>query len=117
MLYGEGFGAGIQKGGGAYGTEQRFILFDVQCGRWWLERPNLEAIAHELHIPMVPTVGVGTLAHFVDVVRAGFMSSIASDATMAEGLVARPLQELKDRAGKRVIVKLKTRDFQEGKYS
>jgi len=31
-LYGEGFGAGIQKGGGNYGPNQEFILFDVRIG-------------------------------------------------------------------------------------
>ena len=29
ILYGEGYGAGIQKGGGNYSSTKRFILFDV----------------------------------------------------------------------------------------
>src|SRR5260221_394966 len=28
-LYGEGYGSGIQKGGGLYSLQQKFILFDV----------------------------------------------------------------------------------------
>ena len=35
-LYGEGYGAKIQKGGGNYSAVQDFVLFDVKVGRWWL---------------------------------------------------------------------------------
>ena len=35
-LYGEGYGAKIQKGGGNYRPDQGFVLFDVRVGQWWL---------------------------------------------------------------------------------
>lgn len=37
-LYGEGYGARIQKGGGNYRPDQDFVLFDVLVGEWWLTR-------------------------------------------------------------------------------
>ena len=40
-LYGEGYGAKIQKGGGNYRPDQDFVLFDVRVGEWWLERTSV----------------------------------------------------------------------------
>ena len=40
-LYGEGYGAKIQKIGGNYRADQDFILFDVKVGEWWLQRADV----------------------------------------------------------------------------
>ena len=54
-LYGEGFGAKIQKKGKEYlGNTQSFILFDVRIGDVWLERHNVEDVAEKLGIQVVP---------------------------------------------------------------
>ena len=37
-LYGEGYGAKIQKGGGNYRLDQDFVLFDIKIGQWWLKK-------------------------------------------------------------------------------
>ena len=110
-LYGEGFGPGIQKGGGNYGKEKDFILFDVKIGNTWLERENVEAIAIALGIKVVPIVGLMTLHEMVKLVRDGFKSQFG-DFT-AEGVVARPAVQLFNRRGERVITKLKCKDFDE----
>ena len=112
-LYGEGYGARIQKGGGRYLRDSvGFVLFDVQVGGWWLERENVEDIAGKLDIPVVPIIGRGTVFDAVDAVRAGFVSTLATDTTLtAEGIVLRPAVELHDRRGDRIISKLKHRDF------
>lgn len=48
VLYGEGYGAGIQKGG-AYQADKAFILFDVLVGgKWWLDRLAVEDVAGKL---------------------------------------------------------------------
>ena len=49
-LYGEGYGAKIQKGGGNYRQDQDFVLFDVKVGDWWLERSSIEDIASTLRL-------------------------------------------------------------------
>lgn len=108
-LYGEGFGPGIQKGGGNYGTEKDFVLFDVLVGEWWLQREDVRDIAEKFSIPIVPDMGQGTLADMVDRVRDGVPSQYGD--FQAEGLVARPARELFARNGQRIITKLKYRDF------
>lgn len=108
-LYGEGFGPGIQKGGGNYGAEQDFVLFDVRVGEWWLRQRDVEDIAKKLGIQIVPDMGQGTLFDFVERVRGGIKSAWGDFA--AEGLVARPSCEMFARNGQRIITKLKCRDF------
>lgn len=109
-LYGEGFGARIQKGGGNYNPDGvGFALFDVYINGVWLERANIEDIAGKLEIPHVPLVGVGTLSEAIDHARTGFKSAWGD--FKAEGLVCRPQVGLLNRLGRRVITKIKTKDF------
>lgn len=109
-LYGEGYGAKIQKGGGNYNPDGvDFVLFDVKIEDWWLERHNIEDIASKLGIETVPIVGEGTLDDAIELVRNGFDSTWGD--FKAEGLVLRPKVELKNRRGNRIITKLKTKDF------
>lgn len=109
-LYGEGYGARIQKGGGNYipdGVD--FILFDVLINGFWLERHNVEDIATKLGIGIVPVIGTGTLLEGIEIVKSGYKSTIGSQT--AEGLVMRPKVELTNRNGKRIITKIKHKDF------
>lgn len=108
-LYGEGYGAKIQKGGGNYHPDQDFVLFDVKIGDWWLERSSVEEIASTLSLDIVPIIGTGTLYDMVETTKRGF-TSLWGDF-MAEGIVARPFVELKSRNGHRVITKIKHKDF------
>lgn len=111
-LYGEGYGAGIQKGGGRYRPDKGFILFDVKIGNWWLSGDNVQDIARTMGIRTCPVVGRGTLAEAVKFASDGFKSQISIDAGLdAEGIVLRPAVELLDRDGSRIITKLKTKDF------
>jgi hypothetical protein len=107
-LYGEGYGAGIQKGG-VYRPDQDFILFDVNINGYWLERTNVEDIAQKLGLDIVPIIGHGTLHEMVEIVRRGF-DSVLGDC-LAEGIVARPATELRGKDGSRIITKLKHKDF------
>lgn len=110
-LYGEGYGAKIQKGGGNYKAEgQDFVLFDVLCGDWWLERDNVIDVATKCGVRVVPVIGRGTLADAVRLARDGFHSKWGT--FNAEGIVARPTVTLFNRKGERIITKIKHRDFQ-----
>jgi len=108
-LYGEGYGAKIQKGGGKYRPDQDFVLFDVKIGEWWLQRKDVEEIAQKLETDVVPILRTGTLNEMVEMARTGFQSAWGDFA--AEGIVARPATELKTRGGKRIITKIKFKDF------
>ena len=113
ILYGEGYGAKIQKGGGRYiKNDTNFILFDVRIDRWWLKRDAVEQIASALGIKVVPVIGYMSIPEAEEYVRNGFISQIAEDPTYeAEGLVLKTDLGLLDRSGQRIIAKIKTRDF------
>ncbi len=108
-LYGEGYGAKIQKGGGNYRQDQGFVLFDVKIGDWWLQQKDVEDIASKLNIDIVPFVGKGTLGTMINWARTGFKSYWGD--FKAEGLVAKPATELIARRGDRIITKIKCKDF------
>lgn len=115
-LYGEGYGARIQKGGGNYnplGVD--FILFDVRVGNWWLTRSAVCEVAQALDLHVVPAVYYGGLDVAINFVRDGFPSIVASwrgePSTHAEGLVLQPAVPLRRRNGDRVITKIKEVDF------
>ncbi len=107
ILFGEGYGAGIQSGGN-YRKDVSFILFDVLVGNIFLERENVEDIARTFGIDVVPIVGEGTLDDGVAFIMTRPKSTIGS--AYMEGIVARPKVEMRDRMGRRVIVKIKVRD-------
>jgi ATP-dependent RNA circularization protein (DNA/RNA ligase family) len=114
ILFGEGYGAGIQKGGGAYRPDKAFVLFDVyntENGRWW-SREWVENLAQAWDIPIVPVLGETTLTGWVNWVNTtSNRESKLHPGAPNEGVVLRPTVELKDDLGKRVITKLKFRDF------
>ena len=109
VLYGEGYGAKIQKGGDNYRADQDFVLFDVRVGPWWLQRADVEDVAQKLGLDVVPVIGEGTLHDAVAMAKAGIRSTWGD--FQAEGIVARPKVELNTRGGQRLIAKIKCRDF------
>lgn len=109
-LYGEGFGAKIQKGGGNYIPDGvSFILFDVLINDFYLLPEDVVDVANKLGIQSVPTVGFGTLLTGIEVVMNGLKSHFGNFE--AEGIVARPVVPMFSRNGSRVIVKIKGKDF------
>ena len=113
ILFGEGYGPKIQKGGGLYRDNVSFILFDVYLSdqNLWLKRDAVEDIAKSFGIDVVDIVLTGTLQETIDFVKTKPKSHIRT-ANM-EGLVCRPTVELLDRMGRRVITKIKVCDFAE----
>lgn len=107
-LYGEGYGAGIQKGGD-YRSDVGFILFDVLIADNWQPRESVESIATAFGLEIVPIILTGTIQDAVDFVKTRPMSTIGT--AKMEGVVGRPLVEMRDRCGKRVITKVKVCDF------
>lgn len=110
ILYGEGYGPKIQKGG-AYRRDVSFILFDVYQpdNDLWLKREAVEDIAQKLGIDVVPIIFEGPIDYAVDFVKTVPNSEFGT--ALMEGLVGRPKIELRDRQARRVIVKVKVRDF------
>lgn len=109
-LYGEGYGAKIQTGGN-YRSDQGFILFDALTGNKWLKFDQVQDTGNRLDIPVVPDFGVMSWDSAISLVHDGFMSRCAEKEYPAEGLVLRTVEPLYDNRGRRIIVKLKTKDF------
>ena len=107
-LYGEGYGGKIQ-GGAGYNKPTSFILFDVVVGGNYQERERVEKTAKMFGVDAVPVVLEGTLQDGIDFVMTHPKSVVGN--TFMEGVVARPMVELLDRLGRRVIVKIKWQDF------
>jgi len=116
-LYGEGYGYKIQNGCKYFGGEKEvgFILFDVKIGKTWLKREDVEKIADQLGIKVVPIIGVGTIQEALECVQYANYHNFKSKFGdfIPEGLVIRPKIELRDRRGHRIITKIKYKDFKE----
>ena len=70
---------------------------------------DLEKIAFELQIPIVPIVGKGTLDEGIRLVKKGLQSRFGEFE--AEGIVCKPKTQLFDRMGRNIITKIKYKDF------
>lgn len=115
-LYGEGYGAKIQKGGGNYIHDGvSFVLFDVKVDKWWLKAEDIADIGSKLSVLTVPIIGVGNLDEMITMASNGFASRWGTFT--AEGIVARPTVDLVCRNGHRVITKIKYKDFLMGRMN
>ena len=108
ILFGEGFGEKIQKGGDKYGLVN-FILFDVYINGYWLSRENVIEIASVFEIDVVPEVLRGNLQDGVDFISTHPKSLLKDDEM--EGVVGRPVIQMFSRKGERIMVKIKCKDF------
>lgn len=111
VLYGEGYGAGIQKGG-VYRPDKAFVLFDVRVGDWWLLRDAVEEVGRNLAVEVVPVMWGGpcTLVEAIERMRTHSVRSRWGEFA-AEGVVGVTVAGLRGRDGQRLIVKLKGRDL------
>ena len=111
-IYGEGYGNNIQKVGPLYSSEYNFIMFDILIGNFWLTYETMKDLGEFFNIDVVPrimtTVGFDSA---IDLCKEGFKSSIGN--APAEGVIIKPALGLKDRAGKRIISKIKCSDYVE----
>lgn len=117
VLYGEGYGPKIQKGGGLYRDDVSFIMFDVYLpmSNLWLKRDAIEEIAKAFNVEVVPIIIRGTLDEIVFYVKSEPWSVVAKTHSgkhyLMEGIVCKPEVEMLTRTGDRIIVKVKVKDF------
>lgn len=110
IIFGEGYGAGIQTGGGLYRQDNSFIVFDVCCDGYWLSYDNVADVASKLGLNVVKLIGKGTLQTFYDYVASNPPSDINPKHEM-EGVVCTPVYPLYDREGNPIKTKIKIRDI------
>lgn len=115
-IYGEFYGKKIQKGGNYDKEKNRFAVFDICQQGWWVPISMLYDYCKKLGLDVVPRIGYMTLGEAEEMVKAGFKTRVENAANpdyLEEGIVARPVVPIKDPRGKRIIVKIKTCDYQE----
>lgn len=113
-VFGEGYGAGIQKGGG-YREDKGFIGFDVAVNEKYLRREDARNVIEEAFgadFAQEITWAV-TLQEAVEVVERGDLESAFPGIEEPEGVVGVTRSGLLDHRGNRIIVKVKGRDFRE----
>ena len=125
-IYGEAYGGSQQGMSLTYGPKLKFGVFDVQVGESWLDVPNGEKFAKDFGLEYVPWEKVSTDLPALDAqrdkpsvqaIRNG-VSILNADGTITnprkrEGVVLRPLIEVRLNNGDRVMAKHKGDDFKE----
>ncbi len=115
ILYGEGFGFKIQKGGEYLKDKVAFNLFDCYCFMaerktgFWMNDPQIKSLSQIFKLSMVPELPPLTMQEAIKKVRAGFNSHYGT--AIAEGLIIKTKHPLFNSFGMRMIFKLKTKDF------
>lgn len=113
-IYGEFFGKKIQAGGNYDKDKNRFSIFDICVQGWWIPIDMLNDYAQKLGLEVAPYLGQMTIDEAEKMVMKGFKTHVPDAANpdyLEEGIVARPVVPIKDPRGKRIIVKIKTCDY------
>jgi hypothetical protein len=118
-VYGEAYGGKCMKMSGTYGKDLRFVVFDVRISDCWLSVPQAEEFAKDLALEFVSYEKISTDLDEIEKERD--LDSVQSvrngmgEGHKREGVVLRPLIELRKNNGDRIISKHKGNDFKETK--
>lgn len=119
VIYGEAYGGKQQGMSATYGKELKFIAFDVKVNGIWVNVLNAESISSQLEIEFVSYIQCSTDLAVLDAIRdKESVQSIRNGLghnKISEGIVLRPLLEMTDSRGNRVMAKYKRDEFKETK--
>ena len=120
VIFGEHYAGKCQGMSHTYGKESKFIGFDVKVGSSWLNVPNAEDVCQQFGIEFVHYVKISvSLDNLSEQRDAASVQAVRNGLTdyprRREGVVLRPLVELKTNNGERVIVKYKPDEEMETK--
>lgn len=119
VIFGEHYGGKCQGMSGTYGKESKFIGFDVKVGHVWLNIPNAEDVCNQFNIEFdyyekidvsLPKLIEARDKPSVQAIRNGI-----TEVKKREGIVLRPLVEMRTNNGERVICKFKPDEEMETK--
>lgn len=110
-IHGEDIGYNIQSNplqlpDGAFD----FLVFDMHINTWWLQWSEVCDICSKLGLKTVPHFGFMTINEAEEVVEKGFRTHTEYNGN-AEGIVLVGVEGILDRRGRRLITKLKTKDY------
>lgn len=117
VVHGEAYGGKMQGMRATYGETLRFVAFDVRINKVWLSVPDAADVAAKLGLEFVPYECTQATVEAIDVER-DRPSVLAERRGMGtdkvrEGVVLRPLIELTQGNGARIISKHKADAFRE----
>lgn len=119
-IFGEGYGPKIQSCGEKYNNIPSFAVFDIKIDDVYLSYNDMSSLCKQLNLDCVPIILIGTIDAAIEKVKKHQLSTLAirnfkrqDDVAFSEGVVGRPIFELKDKMKKRIIVKIKYNDFKE----
>jgi ATP-dependent RNA circularization protein (DNA/RNA ligase family) len=112
VLFGEGYGPKIQKGGGNYRDDVGFILFDCWAGSRWSTRQELKELAVLLNLPTPYDYGLMTEEEIIELVKSKPNSLTAVRPMTIEGVICRsePLM-IANLDNRPIMWKLKCKEF------
>ncbi len=117
IVFGEAYGGSCQGMKDTYGASLKFIAFDVKIGDHWLPVHKAEKVALELGFDFVHYVRVPATVEALDIERdkpsTQAMRNGCGADKKSEGVVIRPLVELRTNNGERLIAKHKRAEFRE----
>lgn len=118
-IYGEAYGGKCQKMSATYGKALRFVAFEVRIGTSWLSVPDAEQVAKDVGLDFVPYERCSTDLDALDALRDADSEQAVRNGMGAghkrEGIVLRPMIELRKNNGERIIAKHKSELFRETK--
>jgi len=115
IIYGEAYGGKQQGMSDTYGKELKFIAFDIKINGLWLNVPMAESYCKRLGIEFVDYVKCSTDLFALDKERdKDSIQAIRNgigEGKIREGVVLRPLVELRKNNDERLIAKYKRDEF------
>lgn len=117
-VFGEAYGGKCQGMSKTYGTELKFVAFDVRIGDSWLSVPQAHQFVHSLGLAFVYYEEIPCELESIDQERdspsvQAVRNGIMDEPKLREGVVLRPPFEVIQNNGKRVIAKHKRAEFAE----
>jgi len=110
-VYGETYGGKLQGMSQMYGTQLKFVCFEVKIGGTWLNVPDAEDVVKKLGLEFVAydvvTTDIETLDQCRDADSVQAVRNGMGEGHPREGIVLRPMVEVKKNNGKRIIAKHK----------
>ena len=115
VIYGEGYGAGIQKGG-IYSPVKNFRVFDIRIGDAYQDWEFIEKVCIANQLNMVPKLLISSSLNYSTCtsILSNFKKTMIldGDGGEPEGVVFKFNPTLLNKYGERLIFKVKFKDFE-----
>lgn len=117
VIFGEHYAGKCQGMSKTYGKQSKFIGFDVKVGHVWLNVPNAHDVCNQFNLDFVHydkiEVCLDNLNKYRDMPSVQAVRNGITEPKPREGIVCRPLTEMRTNNGERVIAKYKPEEFGE----